>query len=176
MSQLFALPKQIPLSSAGGLLPGAKLYFYATGTTTHQAVYQDIGLATPHANPVVADAAGVFAAIYLGQFDTDYRVRLETAAGVLVYQLDNVPSDTEAVDLDGTNTFTASGNGSPALLFSAAVPNIAWLETDHLSDRRRFQVGMNAGVLAIAGTNDLANSFANAINITLGAGPAIDLI
>ena len=176
MSQLFALPKQIPLSTAGGLLPGAKLYFYATGTTDAQAVYQDIGLATPHANPVVADAAGVFAAIYLGQFSTNYRVRLETSAGVLVYQLDNVPADVDALVLDDTNTFTASGNGNPALLFSAEVPNIAWFETDHLSDRRRFQFGMNAGVLSIAGTNDLANSFANAINITLAAGPTISLI
>lgn len=173
MPALFTLPKQVPLSSAGLLLPGAKLYFYQTGTTTDQAVYQDVGLSAAHTNPVVADAAGVFAAIYLGQFTTNYRVRLETSAGVLLWQLDGIPADSQDAFLDQSNTFTASGNGNPALLFSAAIPNIAWYETDGTANQRRFQVGLNAGVLAIAGSNDAANAFADAIQITLGAGPTI---
>jgi hypothetical protein len=173
MSALFALPKQVPLSSAGLLLPGAKLYFYQTGTTTVQAVYQDVGLSSAHASPVVADAAGVFAAIYLGQFTTNYRVRLETSAGVLLWQLDNIPADSQDAFLDQSNTFTASGNGNPALLFSAAIPNIAWYETDGTANQRRWQIGVNGGVLALAGTNDAANAFADAILLTMGAGPTI---
>jgi hypothetical protein len=93
MPALFTLPKQIPLSSAGLLLPGAKLTFSQTGTATLQNTYQDVLLATPHANPVVADASGVFAPIYLDPSLPNYRVKLTTAADVQVYQVDDVPSN-----------------------------------------------------------------------------------
>lgn len=45
-------------------VPGAKANFYVTGTTTRLAVYQDAGLTTPHANPVVADSEGLFPDIW----------------------------------------------------------------------------------------------------------------
>lgn len=92
MPALFTLPKQVPLTSGGELLPGAKLHFFATGTTTPQDTYQDVGLGTPHANPVEADAAGVFPPIYLDHNLPNYRVRLTDSSDVQVWQIDGYPS------------------------------------------------------------------------------------
>jgi len=60
-------------------LPGSKLYFYETGTTTPKLVYQDVALTIPHAHPVVSDGAGIFPPIFL---DGVYRVELKNSAGV----------------------------------------------------------------------------------------------
>jgi hypothetical protein len=90
---LFVVPKQFALSASGGALPGAKLYAYQTGTSTPQNTYQDIGLITAHANPVVADAAGFFPPIYLDPSLPHYRLTLTTSADVQVWQLDDIPSN-----------------------------------------------------------------------------------
>src|SRR5262249_25575017 len=58
------------------LLGGAQLLFEKTGTTTPQTVYQDAALTIPHANPVIADSAGVWAPIYLDDNQSSYRVTL----------------------------------------------------------------------------------------------------
>jgi hypothetical protein len=134
MPALFTLPKQVPLSSGGSLLPGAKLYFYATGTTTLQNVYQDINLTTAHANPVVADAAGVFAPIYLDPSVTAYRVKLTTSADVLVYQIDDSPSSIDA--------------GQHIRIRSAA-PYIILEETDALANNQKWKIGVNVQSLTL---------------------------
>lgn len=167
MPQLFTLPKVVPLSSAGGLLPGAKLYFYETGTTTAQAVYQDIDLTTPHANPVVADAAGVFSAIYLGQFATDYRVRLETSAGVLVYQLDNVPSGADVAILDQQNTFTGTdGNNGFQIRLSQTVPKIQWYATGGSTDNKLWSMYSSGTRLVISTDDDGESASSDVISMT----------
>lgn len=89
---LFQLPKVVPLSTTGGLLAGAKLNFYAASTSTRQNTYQDAALTTPHANPVVADANGVFAPIYLDPALGDYKTVLTTSADVVIYTVDNIAS------------------------------------------------------------------------------------
>lgn len=63
MADLFALPARAT-DSDGNPLPGAKLFFYRAGGTTPATVYADGSLATPLSNPVVADSAGFFPAIY----------------------------------------------------------------------------------------------------------------
>jgi hypothetical protein len=88
MAQIFQLPKVIPLS-VGRVLPGAKLTFYLTGTSTLTNIYTDDGLSVAHSNPVVADANGVFAPIYLNP-EIRYRATLTTSADVLVYTVDPV--------------------------------------------------------------------------------------
>ena len=79
--------------SSGNPLAGALLYFYQAGTTTDLTVYQNSTAATPHAQPVVADAAGLFAPIYLSGTD-DYKIVLKTSAGVTVQTVDplQIPS------------------------------------------------------------------------------------
>lgn len=93
MPDLFQLPQVTPLNM-GAVMPGAKLYFYRTNTSTPQNTYQDAALSTPHENPVVADADGVFAPIFLDPNLPDYRVTLKTSANATVsgYPVDDIPS------------------------------------------------------------------------------------
>ena len=100
MATQFNLPKAVPLTTAAGLYPSAKLYFYVTGTSTDKSVYTDAALGTPHAQPVVADANGFFAPIWLAN-DVAYRVTLKTSAGATVngYPVDGVGGPILAGDI-----------------------------------------------------------------------------
>lgn len=88
MVALFTPPVLQAIDVNGNPYSGAKLYFYQTGTTTLITVYQDSGLATPHANPVVADASGQFAPIYVGS--TEFKIVLTTSADVTIRTVDPV--------------------------------------------------------------------------------------
>lgn len=91
MPQTFVLPRQVALDDDANPMAGALAYFYQTGTTTPQAVYADIGLTTPHTNPLVADSSGRFPkAYYDPAASANYRVRVTTASGVQVYQEDDI--------------------------------------------------------------------------------------
>jgi hypothetical protein len=147
MPALFTLPKTIPLSSGGLLLPGAKLTFSATGTSTLQNTYQDVLLATPHANPVVADAAGVFAPIYLDPSLPNYRVKLTTSADVLVYQVDDVPSNQ---------------NEAQTFKLTSAAPELVFNETDATANNKKWRIRAQSEQLLIELLND-AESVATAI-------------
>jgi len=108
MSRLFVLPRQIRLNN-GIPAAGALANFYLTGTTTRTDTFTDSGLTTPHANPVVADANGVFPAIYLDPSVT-YRVIVTDALGA---QLDDVdplftPGDADVAITDAGEYFDAS--------------------------------------------------------------------
>ncbi|MFW0778462.1 MAG: hypothetical protein ACN2B6_12175 [Rickettsiales bacterium] len=85
---------------------GDKLYFYTTATTTDLTVYQDSALSTPHAQPVVADADGVFAPIYIDATGDTPRVKLFSSADVEKWDVDPVPiSDLTALTASvATNT------------------------------------------------------------------------
>jgi len=88
MSRIFQLPKQVPI--VGGVVSGgAKANFHLTGTTTNTNTYTDAALATPHANPVVADSSGVFATIYLDP-DIVYRLILDDTNDALIYDEDPI--------------------------------------------------------------------------------------
>lgn len=139
MPALFTLPKQIPLSSGGLLLPGAKLYFYATGTSNPQNTYSDVLLATPNANPVIADASGVFAPIYLDPSLPHYRVKLTTSADVQIYQVDNVPSNQ---------------NTAQTFRLKATAPELILEETDASANNGKWSIRVNAEVLTIDLLND----------------------
>jgi hypothetical protein len=125
MPSLFVLPRQVPLSSSAGLLAGAKLTFSATGSSTPQNTYSDIGLTVAHANPVIADANGVFPKIYLNPSLPHYRVKLTTSADVLVYQEDDVPSNQ---------------NTSQQFRLKAAAPSLTFEETDATSNNGRWRI------------------------------------
>ena len=92
MSNLFVLPKAVPVNSGGTPHAAAEANFYATGTTTAQNTFTDSALSTPHANPVVSDSSGVFAPIYLDP-GLIYKLTLtEASAGPLIYTVDPVSS------------------------------------------------------------------------------------
>lgn len=97
MSVLFNQPWQQVFDSSGNTLPGAKLYFYAAGTSTPAVVYADVGLGTPLSNPVVANAGGRFQPIYLD--DGMYKAVLKTSDDVLIWTADNIQTTSEDADV-----------------------------------------------------------------------------
>lgn len=84
---LFYLPFRPALDANGIVVPGASLTFYLSGTNTLQAVYADAELTTPLANPLTANAAGKWPAIYI---DTSliYRVVLRGTLGETLESVD----------------------------------------------------------------------------------------
>lgn len=138
---LFGLPKARPLTAAGAIMPGAYLQFYDTGTTTPADVYSDAALTTPLDNPVVADASGEFAAIYLDP-ETTYRVQLYDAADVLQYDIDPYapPRDFPA------GTILMFYGTEEAL--EAAYPPDLWQQLDGNNGapdiRNRFPIGVSS--------------------------------
>lgn len=71
--------------------PNARAYFYAAETLSPIDVYKDYGLGTAHPNPVQADAYGVFPAIFIDEEIGFYRLRITTAAGVILTDLTTLP-------------------------------------------------------------------------------------
>lgn len=71
----------------GAVIPGAKLMFRITQTTTNKDTFSDAAKTIPNANPVVADAAGRFGDIFM---DTDvaYRVTYTDANDVVIQDFD----------------------------------------------------------------------------------------
>jgi hypothetical protein len=95
-ASLLPLPRLWALD-AGISLPGALLETYESASSTPLATYSDGNLSVLNANPVVADANGLFPAIYLQP--KAYKVILKTAAGATVYSQDPViPSSLAAVN------------------------------------------------------------------------------
>ena len=84
-----AMPAARAVDASGMPVAGALLQFYLTGTTTPASIYASAGLATPLANPVAADAGGLFAPIFLDP-SVSYRAQLQTAGGTVIRDIDPV--------------------------------------------------------------------------------------
>ena len=146
MPSLFYLPKVESL-------PGAKLYFYQSGTSTPQNVYTDDGLTVAHSSPVTADANGVFAPIYLDPTLPDYRVRLETSTSVLVYQVDDVPSNQnvqQSMRLESTNPF------------------LFLYDTDGTSGSRKYRVRASGAAFEVQSSNEAESVFTTILRYESG--------
>jgi hypothetical protein len=83
----FFLPYDIAIKPTNVGAPGAKLYVYAPSTTTKRPVYATSALTTQLANPVTADGAGKFPAIYLDNAFT-YKIVINDKNGAPLYQRD----------------------------------------------------------------------------------------
>jgi hypothetical protein len=113
---LLTMPVLVAVNGDGEPISGARLQFYLTGTTTPAPTYTSAGLTTPNANPVVANGAGQFPAIYLDPTIT-YRAQLQTAAGSVIADIDPLNVDVVAATQAQVNAGTASGvYVSPATL------------------------------------------------------------
>jgi hypothetical protein len=102
LAQLFDTGIFSALTPGAAIGAGWKVAFYQAGTTTEATTYADADLATPNANPVVADANGRFPAIWLGT--GSYKYQLLTSADVPVVTRDDLtvdaPPPTFAAGLD----------------------------------------------------------------------------
>lgn len=121
-AQLFLLPFRPALNANAIPVAGAKLYFYATGTTTHQAVYADSGLTTPLANPVEADASGAWPAIYMDGAKV-YRIVMKDADGATLPNGDTDPYIPGVVDALAPSIAT-----NAAVAIAAAASAESWAE------------------------------------------------
>jgi hypothetical protein len=101
---------------------GAKLYVYVPGTTTPAAIYADAALSIPLANPLAgatgSDAAGNFPRAYIAA--GAYKLRAETAAGVLIWQEDNIDTGLSA----GTGALPIASGGTGGITAAAARTNL----------------------------------------------------
>ena len=75
----------------GGIRPssGAKLFFYATGTSTPANTFSDFAGTTPNTNPVIADSKGIFPNIFLSGI---FNVVLKDSNDVQIWSADPVTS------------------------------------------------------------------------------------
>jgi hypothetical protein len=162
MPALFTLPQVVGLSATNQLLPGAKLYFRQSGTSTPQNVYQDIDLTVPHANPVVADGSGVFDPIYLDPSLPSYRVILTDSADVTQpgYPIDNYPSNQ---------------NTGQTFRLKSASPEVIFEETDASAGNQKWRIRVASEQMRISLLND-AESVATDIAIIDRSGSTCDLI
>lgn len=100
MAQLFTPPFQTTLDANANAVPGARLTFFLSETTTPATVYADAALTTPLASPVIADAAGRFVPIYLDPM-LKYRVIVADASGTTIRDVDPINSSDLADLADG---------------------------------------------------------------------------
>lgn len=91
----------------GGSAPigGARMQFYLTGSTTPTPAFADAALSTPLTNPVAANGAGEFPAVYLDPTVT-YRLQLQNAAGAVLSDVDPVNLNTVAATQSQVNAGT----------------------------------------------------------------------
>lgn len=129
MTALYYPPKY-----ASGLA-GSKLTFSQTGTSNLQNTYTDSALTIPSSNPVIADAAGVFAPIYLDPTLPFYRVKWTTSADVLLYQTDNYPSNQ---------------NIQQSIRLQAVNPFLFLYDTDGTPGSRKYLIRSNGATFEIA--------------------------
>lgn len=118
MAQYLA-PGQVE-NSSGVPLNGAKMYVYVPASTTPVSLYTEETLSTGTANPLVADASGMFPEAFLAE--TKVKIIITTSAGVTVWTRDviyttgvatNVPAS--GVSFDGTTSGLASDNVQDAI-------------------------------------------------------------
>lgn len=95
---VFSLPRALAHGN-GVVLPGAKLRFYLSGTSTPSPAYEDVNLSTPFDIPIEADSSGLFPVIYLdNKVEDGYRVELRDSAETLIYQVDDIRVSANASD------------------------------------------------------------------------------
>lgn len=96
---LWPLSRTTVLDLNGDVVAGALLNFWVAGTTTPLVAYQDSALTAPHPNVIEADASGRFPAVYLTY--TDYRQRVRTPGGTLLFDDDGIANPAPATSGGG---------------------------------------------------------------------------
>lgn len=103
MAKRFQMPFAQWTNTNSAIEAGAKLEFFESGTSTPLDTYTDETQATPNANPVIADAAGQFPAIFLQA--RDYKTTLKDSSDVQLWSADPVIGG-----LEGTGAVVPRGH------------------------------------------------------------------
>lgn len=96
----------------GNAIVGAKAYFYDTGTSTPQTIYQDSSLSIAHDQPVLTDGFGRWPMVYLASTPGSYRQYVTDADDALLFDDDGI-----SVPLPAEYTPPDAGETSESLLF-----------------------------------------------------------
>lgn len=104
----------------GDPLTGGKLYTYQAGTTTPLTSYTSSTGVTPHANPIVLDAAGRVPSgeIWLN-YNSLYKFVLKTALDVQIASYDNVGGSFNTSSL----IVNIAGNGNSTIFSLPSAPS-----------------------------------------------------
>ncbi len=117
----------------GDPLTGGLIYTYEAGTTTPLATYTSSSGATPHANPIVLDAAGRVNEIWLDG-TLAYKFVLKTSTGITIATYDNVygpdASFSPTVDGDLYVNGNAYVSGRIAIGGTSSAVKLSILSTD----------------------------------------------
>jgi len=90
MANLFQPSLDRVTDSNGDPISGAKMYFWATGTSTPMTFYADQAETAPGTSPLVSNSVGLFAPAYLDAATT-YRIKLTNSTGSLtIWDVDPV--------------------------------------------------------------------------------------
>lgn len=87
------------LDPNGAPYSGAKAYFFDASTTTPRTVYRDSDLGESHDHPVLANASGMWPAVFLPP--GDYRLRITDAGGVTIWDIDGISTPSTGDDGGG---------------------------------------------------------------------------
>lgn len=130
-------------SSNGAPVPGAQLRFRLTGTTTPTPIYTTSALNVEHPNPVVANAAGRFPAIFLNDAVT-YRVDILDADGT---QLDSIDPYVPGTALKGDTgpAGTAAANSGVGTTWTTETANTSAQSLMHTLDEPTVAFTNSAG-------------------------------
>ncbi len=174
MSNLFNMARVEAQDSSGGVLAGAKLEFFTTATSTNLDSFSDEALTVVNANPVVADSAGRWAAIFLK--DADYKVTLRTTNDVQIWSADPVHggSSTDLVTATGTTTARSLAKRFAEISLS---PEDEGAAGDGVADDGP-EINSAIGILNAAGGGVLllrSPSYATAVTIDLSAMDNIEV-
>lgn len=81
----------------GAPVSGARLFTYEAGTSTPKPTFSDAGLTIANANPVVADAAGVFGPVIATT--GAYKLEMQTATGAVLWTADPIDGAPAVVEI-----------------------------------------------------------------------------
>jgi hypothetical protein len=152
----FASPFAQYTDASGNPGSGAKLYFYAAGSTTLITIYSDAAFSTTQANPVIADAAGQWPAVYVNT--ALYKVVMKSAADVTIRSADNLAG----APVSGPATATDMAAARFDLPTGKLLQNSVVIIDD---------AGNVTGVLALTATGGIAGTtgtFSGAVSGTTG--------
>lgn len=170
-------PKPTFLDSNGDPLPGAKLFSFEAGTSTPKALFTDFDGLTPLSNPAIADSAGRLE-FWLAT-DVRYKLRLDTALDVTVWEVDNVGEGLAVGQIDAGYSIIKNKvqltalSGDLIMTASAIVPTNAVLISAQISISTTFGTGQGLTGLSI-GTASAPQRYGGGVALVGGTltGPA----
>ena len=129
MTTRFVEPIMQALDDTGTAIEGARLFFYAIGTTTFQDTFQDSDETLPNSNPVETVAGGRFPNIWLQELE--YTVRF-------TIPVNGVDTDIWSVDITGVSIPFASESVFGIVRYATPSEMQAGVVTDRVATVQRI--------------------------------------